>query len=174
VALVGSSKLKREALNDPDGDDVHKAVRVLRRTRNPSAVVSPPSIKSATPSRALTPNPDPKPGDFVEVRSRPWLVEAVDDTQPDLTTVRLSCIADDAQGEQVEVLLDAEIGARCLRTIRGAGSAMPRPTVPRCLPPTCAPSAGYARCMKKPAQHRARARGGAYVTLAHADRARPR
>jgi hypothetical protein len=50
-------------------------------------------------------------GQFVEVRARPWLVEAVDDTQPDLTTLRLACIADDAQGEQIEVLWDAEIGA---------------------------------------------------------------
>ena len=37
-------------------------------------------------------------GQFVEVRGRPWLVEAVDDSEPDLTTLRLSCIADDAQG----------------------------------------------------------------------------
>lgn len=55
-----------------------------------------------------------KIGDFVEVRGRPWLVEAVDDAEPGLTTVRLSCIADDAQGEQVEVLWDAEIGATVL------------------------------------------------------------
>jgi hypothetical protein len=53
-------------------------------------------------------------GQFVEVRGRPWLVEAVDDTEPDLTTLRLSCIADDAQGEQIEVLWDAEIGTRII------------------------------------------------------------
>jgi SNF2 family DNA or RNA helicase len=53
-------------------------------------------------------------GDFVEVRGRQWLVEAINDVQPDLTTVKLSCIADDAQGEQIEVLWDAEIGARVL------------------------------------------------------------
>lgn len=53
-------------------------------------------------------------GDFVEVRGRQWLVEAIDDAQPDLTTVKLSCIADDAQGEQIEVLWDAEIDARVL------------------------------------------------------------
>jgi ERCC4-related helicase len=53
-------------------------------------------------------------GDFVEVRGRPWLVEAINDAQPDLTTVKLSCIADDAQGEQIEVLWDAEVGARVL------------------------------------------------------------
>ena len=53
-------------------------------------------------------------GDFVEVRGRQWLVEAINDAQPDLTTVKLSCIADDAQGEQIDVLWDAEIGARVL------------------------------------------------------------
>jgi ERCC4-related helicase len=53
-------------------------------------------------------------GQFVEVRGRPWLVEAVDDSEPDLTTLRLSCIADDAQGEQIEVLWDAEIGTRVI------------------------------------------------------------
>jgi SNF2 family DNA or RNA helicase len=53
-------------------------------------------------------------GAFVEVRGRPWLVEAVDDTQPDLTTLRLSCIADDAQGEQIEVIWDAEVAPRVL------------------------------------------------------------
>jgi ERCC4-related helicase len=54
-------------------------------------------------------------GQFVEVRGRPWLVEAVDDSQVDLTTLRLSCIADDAQGEQIEVLWDAEIGTRIIQ-----------------------------------------------------------
>ena len=53
-------------------------------------------------------------GNFVEVRGRQWLVEAINDAQPDLTTVKLSCIADDTQGEQIEVLWDAEIGASVL------------------------------------------------------------
>ena len=43
------------------------------------------------------------------------MVEAINDAQPDLTTVKLSCIADDAQGEQIEVLWDAEIGATILQ-----------------------------------------------------------
>jgi ERCC4-related helicase len=54
-------------------------------------------------------------GAFVEVRGRPWLVEAIDDSQPDLTTLQLSCIADDAQGEQIEVIWDAEISPRVLQ-----------------------------------------------------------
>jgi len=53
-------------------------------------------------------------GDFVEARGRPWLVEAVDDLEPGLTTIRLSSISDDAQGEQIEVIWDAEVGASIL------------------------------------------------------------
>jgi hypothetical protein len=36
-------------------------------------------------------------------------------SEPSLTTLRLSCIADDAQGEQIEVLWDAEIGAKIIQ-----------------------------------------------------------
>jgi hypothetical protein len=50
-------------------------------------------------------------GSFVELRGRPWLVESVNGDDRDLQTVRLSCIADDAQGEALEALWDAEIGA---------------------------------------------------------------
>ncbi len=55
-------------------------------------------------------------GDFVEVRSRPWLVEGIEDKGSGLTSVRLACIADDAQGEILEVAWDAEVsvGARIL------------------------------------------------------------
>lgn len=56
---------------------------------------------------------DLTPGDFVELRGRPWLVEAIDTDTP-LKPVRLSCIADDAQGEPLEVLWDAEVDARVL------------------------------------------------------------
>jgi hypothetical protein len=59
--------------------------------------------------------PDLQQGQFFEVRGRPWLVETVDDRESDLTTLRLSCLADDAQGEQIEVLWDAEIGARIIQ-----------------------------------------------------------
>jgi Helicase conserved C-terminal domain/SNF2-related domain len=58
----------------------------------------------------------PEPGDFVELRGRPWLVESVAGDATDLRTLALSCVSDDAQGEQLEVLWDAEIGARILDT----------------------------------------------------------
>jgi SNF2-related domain len=51
-------------------------------------------------------------GSFVQLRGRPWLVEALRGDATDLQTLTLSCIADDAQGERLEVL------AAHLRTIR--------------------------------------------------------
>src|SRR5271168_4298067 len=67
-------------------------------------------------------------GCFVQLRGRPWLVEALRGDGTDLQTLSLSCIADDAQGERLEVLWDAEIGAAVLdadtwsdRRVRAAG-----------------------------------------------------
>ena len=53
-------------------------------------------------------------GSFVEVRGRPWLVEAVNAAPGAIETLSLSCISDDAQGEALEVIWDAEVGARVL------------------------------------------------------------
>src|ERR1700730_727918 len=53
-------------------------------------------------------------GSFVQLRGRPWLVEELRGDGTDLQTLSLSCIADDAQGERLEVLWDAEIGASVL------------------------------------------------------------
>ncbi|MFG1270116.1 DISARM system SNF2-like helicase DrmD [Xanthobacter sp. DSM 14520] len=55
-----------------------------------------------------------EPGSFVELRGRPWLVEEVHGELDELQTLNLSCIADDAQGERLEILWDAEIGAGVL------------------------------------------------------------
>jgi len=56
----------------------------------------------------------PEVGDFVELRGRRWLVEAADPKGSDLAAIRLSCVSDDAQGESLEVLWDAEIGPQTL------------------------------------------------------------
>jgi hypothetical protein len=68
-----------------------------------------------------------EPGSFVQVRGRPWLVEGLEGIGTDLQTLSLSCIADDAQGERVEVLWDAEIGAAVLDEDkwRGIGEGLP-------------------------------------------------
>jgi hypothetical protein len=50
-------------------------------------------------------------GSFVDLRGRPWLVEEVRGEANDLQTLNLSCISDDVQGERLEILWDAEIGA---------------------------------------------------------------
>lgn len=50
----------------------------------------------------------PAEGEFVALRGRQWLVEEVRPSGS-LTSVRLSCTDDDAQGEPLEVIWDAEI-----------------------------------------------------------------
>ena len=45
----------------------------------------------------------PAAGDFVEVRTRRWLVESITDNT--LVLARLACIDDDAQGERLEILI---------------------------------------------------------------------
>jgi hypothetical protein len=55
----------------------------------------------------------PEPGDFVQVRSRRWLVEDGQSVEG-LTALRLACVDDDAQGESVAVLWDAELDATIL------------------------------------------------------------
>ena len=52
------------------------------------------------------------PGDFVELRGRPWLVEELRGEASDLQTLCLSCIADDAQGERLEVRFGMPKSAR--------------------------------------------------------------
>jgi len=55
----------------------------------------------------------PGEGSFVELRGRTWLVGEVREGDG-LTSLRLSCTADDAQGEPLQVIWDAELGARRL------------------------------------------------------------
>jgi hypothetical protein len=79
-----------------------------------------------------------EPGSFVELRCRPWLVEEVQGEANDLQTLNLSCISDDAQGERLEILWDAEIGAVVLMRMDGGMSAPASLTGLRCWPPTFA------------------------------------
>ena len=66
-------------------------------------------------------------GSFVQLRGRPWLVEELNGDRTDLQTLSLSCIADDAQGERLEVLWDAEIGPAVLDqdAWRNVGQGLP-------------------------------------------------
>ena len=61
----------------------------------------------------------PRPGDFVRVRSRRWLVEDGAAIKG-LNTVSLACVDDDAQGETVSVSWDAELDATILADEGGA------------------------------------------------------
>jgi superfamily II DNA or RNA helicase len=57
----------------------------------------------------------PQRGDFVRVRTRRWLVEGERSAGAGLTALRLACVDDDAQGEVVDVLWDAEVDGSVLR-----------------------------------------------------------
>jgi hypothetical protein len=57
----------------------------------------------------------PQRGDFVRVRTRRWLVEEERSAGDKLATLRLACVDDDAQGEVVEVLWDAELDGSVLK-----------------------------------------------------------
>src|ERR1700736_1623514 len=57
----------------------------------------------------------PQRGDFVRVRTRRWLVEDERSAGEGLTALRLACVDDDAQGEMVEVLWDAELDGSVLK-----------------------------------------------------------
>jgi hypothetical protein len=60
--------------------------------------------------------PAPEPGQIVRVRQRQYLVEdKVPPSAPgDATLVRLSCLDDDAQGQELEVLWEAELDGEIL------------------------------------------------------------
>ncbi len=53
----------------------------------------------------------PTEGAFVNVRGRPWLVDGASGDDAGFPTLTLSSIADDAPGETLEVIWDAEVGA---------------------------------------------------------------
>src|SRR5258708_29166972 len=60
----------------------------------------------------------PSPGQVVKVRSRRYLVQAVEPAnQPawEQSLVELSCLEDDAQGERLSVLWEREVDAHVLR-----------------------------------------------------------
>ena len=65
----------------------------------------------------------PQRGDFVRVRTRRWLVEDERSAGEGLTALRLACVDDDAQGEVVEVLWDAELDGSVLKEERWASVA---------------------------------------------------
>ena len=74
----------------------------------------------------------PRVGELVEVRSRRWLVEGVEDAAPPTSPrVSLACADDDAQGQTLEVYWDFEIDRRILEqeawsTIGARGFDPPR------------------------------------------------
>ncbi|NBV46730.1 MAG: hypothetical protein EBR86_14105 [Planctomycetia bacterium] len=68
------------------------------------------TLPSAPSSSAST---RPAPGEVVHCRTRMWLVDVVEPS-PHGTKVALSCLEDDAQGEEIEVLWEAELDTRII------------------------------------------------------------
>ena len=63
------------------------------------------------------PEHPPKPGDLVQVRSRRWLVEAVETSRnaSESPVVRLACADDDAQGQELRVYWKYELDRQILK-----------------------------------------------------------
>ena len=77
---------------------------------------------------------DPTPltaGSLARVRQRTWLVEDVVTAPGASPVVSLACVDDDAQGQRLDVLWDAEVDARLLPPGRSALRAGARPDDPR-------------------------------------------
>ncbi len=86
-----------------------------------------------------------QPGNFVGLRGRRWLVEEVEADAGPLNFVRLSCISDDAQGEPLEVLWDAEIEPEVLDDSGWARIGHGAPDSPDVLAAHLRPCAGIPR-----------------------------
>jgi hypothetical protein len=72
-------------------------------------------VKEGDQDGIVTLRTTPQTGDFVRVRTRRWLVEAERSAGEGLAALRLACVDDDAQGEVVEVLWDAELDGSILQ-----------------------------------------------------------
>ena len=80
--------------------------------RFPGEAVSRPTLNQIA---GLLPERPPRVGELVEVRSRRWLVEAVETPAPPASPrIALACADDDAQGRTLEVWWDFEIDRRIL------------------------------------------------------------
>src|SRR5579862_285851 len=82
---------------------------------------------------AMLTDAPPKPGEVVRVRSRRCLVEAVEAASraEDQALVRLSCLEDDAEGEELEVLWEKEVDAQRLSEADWSRLAQGRFDLPR-------------------------------------------
>lgn len=71
-------------------------------------------MTAASTAPPVLPERAPQEGELVQVRSRRWLVEAVEHTEDNRSIVQLACADDDNQGQELEVFWDYEIDRRIL------------------------------------------------------------
>jgi hypothetical protein len=66
------------------------------------------------PAMRFEPSSKLEPGDLIRIRGREWVVETVQERTDDAgpASLNLACIDDDAQGERIQAVLDAEIDVR--------------------------------------------------------------
>jgi hypothetical protein len=77
-----------------------------------------PMTATRTDAPGLLSDSLPAVGDLVQVRSRLWLVERVDDQVAGSAVVSLACADDDAQGEELDVYWDYELDRRIVEAER--------------------------------------------------------
>ena len=87
----------------------------------------------------------PLVGAFVRVRGRRWLVEGESELGDRLTSLRLACIDDDAQGETTEVVWGAELDADVFGDEGWEAVAQSGTDAPPCSPPIFGRCAGTPR-----------------------------
>ena len=83
---------------------------------------------ASTPAPSASSRGLPECGSFVRVRQRRWLVEQCEPFDT-LTSLDLACVEDDAQGERLRVIWEAEPDARVVHDERTAKPAR-RPDPP--------------------------------------------
>ena len=108
--------LARHAVAPEPSSFREPAVHPRRQRRNPIPRTGRIGVHYRPVARTmrLLPNRPPRIGELVEVRSRRWLVEAVEAPTRESARVSLACADDDAQGQTLEVYWDFEIDRRIL------------------------------------------------------------
>lgn len=77
-------------------------------------------------------------GDLVRLRGREWAVESSPDDASVLQAFDLACIDDDAQGERLRAILEAELDLSRVEDDAWQRIGESGPIIPRYLQPTCA------------------------------------
>ena len=99
----------------------------------------------ADPPASVIPDaPELSAGSLVRVRQRTYLVQDVKKAPGTSAVVQLACVDDDAAGQRLDVIWDAEVGAKIIPPGRSALKPNIQPDDPKTFAATSMPSAGAA------------------------------